>query len=142
MRPLSATRITQVAAPIERVFHTLTDPTSIARWLPGASEVKANGPLKRGGQLRVLYGERQVVFEIVDHKAPYTFGWVEREGRRGVKTFFRLDWAGGSTALTVRDVWEPPSVAAWFRGVLTGKRKPEAQIEKIVQGLRVAVAEI
>jgi uncharacterized protein YndB with AHSA1/START domain len=141
MRPIAATKVTSLAAPIERVFEVLTDPTLMARWLPDAASVQATGPLKRGQQVRVRYGERDVLLEIVDHKAPYTFGWVEREGRRGVKTFFRLDWAGGSTAVTVRDIWEPPSVGAWIKAKFTGKRRPTAQAERILQGLKMAVAE-
>lgn len=141
MPQIQATRVAQLAAPIERVFEVLTDPARMARWLPGAASVQANGPLKRGGQVRVRYGERNVLLEIVDHKAPYTFGWIEREGRRGVKTFFRLDWAGGSTAVTVRDVWQPPTFKAWVRGKFSGKRKPEVQVERILHGLKMAVAE-
>jgi uncharacterized protein YndB with AHSA1/START domain len=141
MRPIAATKVTSLAAPIERVFEVLTDPTRMARWLPDVAAVEASGPLKRGAQARVRYGERTIVLEIVDHKAPYTFGWIEREGRRGVKTFFRLDWAGGSTAVTVRDIWTPPSLKAWFKAKLTGKRRPDAQAERILQGLRVVVAE-
>jgi hypothetical protein len=97
--------------------------------------------LKRGQQVRVRYGERNVLLEVVGHKAPYTFGWIEREGRRGVKTFFRLDWAGGSTAVTVRDIWQPPSLKAWFKAKMTGKRRPAAQAERILQGLRAVVQE-
>ena len=141
MRAIAATKATQLSAPIERVFQVLTDPARMARWLPDAAAVEANGPLKRGGQVRVRYGERNVLLEIVDHKAPYTFGWVEREGRRGVKKFFRLDWAGGSTAVTVRDIWEPPSLKAWVKAKLTGKRRPDAQADRILQGLKMAVAE-
>jgi hypothetical protein len=58
-----------------------------------------------------------------------------------VKTFFRLDWAGGSTAVTVRDIWEPPSVGAWIKAKFTGKRRPNAQAERILQALKMAVAE-
>lgn len=141
MRAVTATRIAQVSAPIERVFEILTSPASMARWLPGANAVEASGPLRRGGQVHVSFGERRVVLEVVDHKAPYTFGWVEREGRRGVKTFFRLDWAGGSTAVTVRDVWQPPSFKAWLRGKVGSKRKPDLQVERILTGLRAVLAE-
>lgn len=141
MRPVSATRVTQLSAPIEKVFALLTDPRAISQWLPGADDVAATGPLNRGDQINVRFGNRLVVLEVVDCKAPYTFGWVEREGRRGVKTFFRLDWAGGSTAVTVRDVWEPPSVGAWLHGTIGGKRRPDLQIERIMTGLRVALAE-
>ena len=141
MRRIAATKVTSLAAPIERVFEVLTDPALMARWLPDAASVQASGPLKRGQQVRVRYGERDVLLEIVDHKAPYTFGWIEREGRRGVKTFFRLDWAGGSTAVTVRDIWEPPSIKAWIKAKFTGKRRPTAQAERILQGLKLALAE-
>jgi uncharacterized protein YndB with AHSA1/START domain len=80
MRPIAATKVASLAAPIERVFDVLTDPSRMARWLPDAASVQANGPLKRGCQVHVRYGERNVTLEIVDHKAPYTFGWWNAKG--------------------------------------------------------------
>ena len=141
VQPHATTLTAQVAAPIERVFAALTDPAAMSRWLPAASAVQAadEGGVRRGGKMRVAYGARQALLEIVDHKPPYTFGWVEREGRPGAKTFFRLDWNGGTTAVTVRDIWEPQSAGAWFKSKIGNKRDAKRTLDGIVQGLRAVV---
>jgi hypothetical protein len=142
VKPNATTLTAQVGAPIERVYAALTDPAAMARWLPAASAVEATepGPVHRGGRMRVSFGARQALLEIVDHKPPYTFGWVEREGRPGAKTFFRLDWNGGSTAITVRDVWEPLSAAAWVKSKVSAKRDPKRTLDSMVQGLRAVLS--
>jgi hypothetical protein len=70
---------------------------------------------------------------------PHTFGWVERGERRGWKTLFRLDAAGGSTAITIRSVWVPLSVGAWVRGRFLQKRKVQGQLNAILHNLQIAL---
>jgi len=140
MRSIDHTLITQVGAPIERVFAVLTDPARIPEWLPMCESVEIDGPMKRGSRLRVHFADHRLsVFEIVDYQAPSTFGWVEHGGREGAKTFFRLDFAGGATAITIKDVWQPPSLLAWLKARLFPKRNTARQMDRAVQSLRLAV---
>jgi uncharacterized protein YndB with AHSA1/START domain len=140
MRSIDHTLITQVGAPIDRVFAVLTDPVRIPEWLPMCESVEADGPVRRGARLRVRFADhRETEFEIVDYQAPATFGWIEHGGREGAKTFFRLDFAGGATALTVKDVWKPPTLLSWLRARLFPKRNTARQLDRAVQSLRLAV---
>ncbi len=119
MRPVAHTLVHSIAAPIDRVFAALTDPTRMPQWLPGCTGVQCSVPFKKGVRFTARFGARATEFEVVDFAAPATFGWVERggrSGRQGWKTFFHLESTNGSTALTIRDVWIPPSVLAWVRG--------------------------
>ena len=140
MRSIDHTLITQVGAPIEKVFAVLTDPVRMPEWLPMCESVEANGPVRRGSRLKVNFSEgRRTEFEVVDFNQPNTFGWVEHGGREGAKTFFRLDFAGGATALTIKDVWRPPSFLAWLKAQLFPKRNTKRQMDRAVQSLRLAV---
>ena len=140
MRSIDHTLITQVGAPIEKVFAVLTDPVRMPEWLPMCESVEANGPVRRGSRLKVHFSEgRRTEFEVVDFNQPNTFGWVEHGGREGAKTFFRLDFAGGATALTIKDVWRPPSFLAWLKAQLFPKRNTKRQMDRAVQSLRLAV---
>src|SRR5437660_12847598 len=142
MRPVSTTIVNHVAAPVERVFALLTDPARIPEWLPGCSGVAATspGPLKKGAKIRVSFGERDTAFEVVDCQPPNTFGWVERGSRQGCKTFFRLDFAGTLTAVTIKHVWPPPSLLALLRGKLRPRRHPHLRLGSTIQNLRLALA--
>jgi len=141
MRSIDHTLITQVGAPIEKVFAVLTDPLRIPEWLPMCESVEANGPVRRGSRLKVHFVDHRLTeFEVVDYHAPSTFGWIEHGGREGAKTFFRLDFAGSSTALTVKDVWRPPTILAWLKAQLFPKRNTKRQMDRAVQSLRLAVS--
>lgn len=140
MRSIDHTLITQVGAPIERVFAVLTDPARMPEWIPMCESIEIEGPMRRGARLRVRFQDaRMTTFEIVDFRAPTTFGWVEHGGREGAKTFFRLDFAGGATALTIKDVWQPPSFTAYLKAWLFPKRNTKRQMDRAVQSLRLAV---
>ena len=136
MRPVSHTLIDHVRAPIDRVFALLSDPARMPEWLPGCSAVETAGPLKNGARLTARFGTRLTEFAIVDFAAPHTFGWVERGQRRGSKSFFRLEFVGGSTSVTVRDEWTPHSLGAWVRGRLLPKRKVQRQLQAILHNLQ------
>ena len=140
MKPIDHTLVTQIGAPIERVFAVLTDPARIPEWLPMCESVETNGPIRRGTKLKVNFADqRKTEFEVVDFQAPSTFGWVEHGGREGAKTFFRLDFAGGATAITIKDVWRPPTFMAWVKARLFPKRNTKRQMDRAVQSLRLAV---
>ncbi len=136
MRRVTRTLIDHVRAPIDRVFALLSDPARMPEWLPGCSAVETEGPLKHGARLQARFGTRLTEFEIVDFAPPNTFGWVEQGQRWGSKTFFRLDFVGGSTSVTVRDEWTPRSLGAWVQGRLLPKREVQRHLKAIVQNLQ------
>ncbi len=136
MRPVSHTLIDHVRAPIDRVFALLSDPARMPEWLPGCTAVEAEAPLKHGARVKVRFGTRLTEFEIVDCAPPNTMGWVERRQRMGSKTFFRLDFVGGSTSVTVRDEWTPRSLGAWVQGRLLPMRDVPRYLKSILQNLQ------
>jgi len=141
MKPIDHTLVSHVAAPIEKVFAVMTDPARIPEWLPACKAASLTGAMRKGARVKLRFGEtRETEFEIVDFQAPQTLGWAERGARKGYKTFFRLDFAGGSTAITIRSVWTPPSVSAWVKGKLSGKRNVTQMMDGVVQNLRAAVS--
>jgi len=139
MRPVTYTLTTVVPAPVERVFQTLTDPLTMNQWLPSARAVEAVAPLKKGSRLRVVYDTREAEIEIVDFNQPSVFGWSERSGRRSWRTFFRLEFAGASTRLTVQVVWQAPSLVAWLKVRVKQNRNVTGQMDVMVQNLRIAL---
>ena len=139
MKPVTYTLTTVVPAPVERVFQTLTDPLTMPQWLPSARAVEAVAPLKKGSRLRVVYDTREAEIEIVDFNQPSVFGWSERSGRRSWRTFFRLEFAGASTRLTVQVVWQAPSLVAWLKVRLKQSRNVTGQMDVMVQNLRIAL---
>jgi uncharacterized protein YndB with AHSA1/START domain len=140
MPPVAHTLVNTVRAPTSTVFALLTDPVRIPDWLPGCTAVQSDGPFQTGARFTVHFGARQTAFEIVDFVRPATFGWVERGGRKGWKTFFRLDAVRGSTTITIRAVWIPHSFLAWLRGRLIEKRKGLRQLEEILKNLQSVLA--
>ncbi len=141
MEPVVYTLTTVVPAPMDRVFEILTDPHRMAQWLPAARAVEAIAPLKKGSRLRIVFDTREAEIEIVDHNPPTVFGWSERAGRRAWRTYFRLEFAGGSTHLTVQQVWQAPSLLAWIKVKLRQHRNVTVQMEGMVQNLRMVLAE-
>jgi uncharacterized protein YndB with AHSA1/START domain len=136
MRTVSHTLIEFISAPIDQVFALVSDPHQMTTWLPDCTAVETAEPLRKGRRLTVHFGPRITEFEIVDFAPPRTFGWIERGLRKGAKTFFQLDAAGTSTAVTIRDVWIPPSVAAWLRARVRPKRQGPRQLKQILENLR------
>jgi hypothetical protein len=91
--------------------------------------------------LRVVYDTREAEIEVVDYNQPSVFGWSERSGRRLWRTYFRLEFAGASTRLTVQTVWQAPSLFAWLKVKVRQSRNVTGQMESMVQNLRMALAE-
>ena len=140
MRPITYTLTSTIPAPIEQVFAALTDPNRMAQWLPAARAVEVTAPLHLGSRFRVLFDSRDSEVEVVDFNPNTVFGWVERVGRRQWKTYFRLDFAGASTQLTVQQVWVPPSPWAWLKVRLRPSRNVPARLDTMVQNLRTVLA--
>jgi uncharacterized protein YndB with AHSA1/START domain len=140
MDPVTYTVTTQLPAPMERVFELLADPAKIARWLPAARAVSADGPLLKNAKLTIDFGERIAECDIVEYNPPRGFGWIERGGRRNWKTMFRLEFAGGTTSLTIQQVWLPASFLSWLRVKLRPNRNVPARLNAIVQNLRTALS--
>lgn len=142
MKPVTYTLESTIPAPVTRVFELLTDPTRMAAWLPAAKAVELEGPapMRKGSRLRVLYEGRETEIEVIDYNPEKVFGWIERTGRSHWKTFFRLDFAGTSTQLTVQQVWTPPSLLALLRVRIQPNRNVQARLNMIVQNLRMEAA--
>ena len=141
MRPVTFTHTTTVPARPEQVFDAITDPLRMALWLPSARAVEApEGPLRVGSRIRVVYDARDTEIEVVDLNPPKVFGWAERVGRRQWRTFFRLEFAGSSTKLTVTQVWNPPSLLAWLKVRFRPSRNVPARLATMVQNLRTVMA--
>ena len=140
MRPITYTMTTTMPATVEQVFQALTDPHQMALWLPAARAVEAVSPLKKGSRIRVVYDTRDTEIEVVDFNPSTVFGWAERVGRRQWKTFFRLEFAGAATRLTVQQVWIPPSWGAWLRVKFRSNRNVPARLDSMVQNLRTVMA--
>lgn len=140
MRPVAHTLIESVQVPMAQVFAFLTSPGRIPDWLPDCTGVEYEAPLKRGARFTAHFGKRVTEFEVVDYAPPATFGWSERGERQGSKTFFRLDGNGGSTALTVREVWMPRSLLGWFRGHCRDKRAVDRRLSVVVENIRAIEA--
>jgi len=140
MRPITYTLTTTIPAPAEQVFRALSDPHQMARWLPAARAVEAVSPLNKGSRIRVVYDTRETEIEVVDFNPSTVFGWAERVGRRQWKTFFRLEFAGGATRLTVQQVWTPPSWMAWLKVKFRSNRNVPSRLDSMVQNLRTVLA--
>src|SRR5438445_195612 len=138
MRPVSTTLGNYVLAPVERVFDLLTDPTRIQHWLPGCRTVKPHppGPLTNGSRLSVWFGNRATTLEIIELSPPTAFSWADREKRIGSQTQFKLQFAGGTTIITMRDVWTPMSLGHLLRGRFLGRRNARKMFEAVIDNLR------
>ncbi len=136
MRPVAHTLVQSVQVPMAQVFAFLTSPGRMPDWLPDCTLVEYEAPLKRGAKFTARFGERVSEFEVVDYAPPATFGWAERRGRKGSKTFFRLEGRAGSTALTIREIWTPRSLLGWFLGRMRQRREVERRLNGVVQRVR------
>lgn len=144
MRPVSLTYTGTVGVGIEEVFELLTDPTRMAEWLPNCISV-VPGPQNRGkGDRHRLHFERSgrkaaAVIEIIEYAPPTGYGWVEIIHRRGSKTFFKLEFQGGTTRITMKCVWMPASWRAWLLGQFYRRRSAHKMFDGLLQNLRKAL---
>src|SRR5437867_3644906 len=141
MRTVATTVSKDILPPVHRVVQLVTDPPRLPLWLPGCSSAELpppSGPMKKGARVKVHFGTRATTFEVVDFAEPYSFGWVEIGARTGCKMFFQLDFAGSLTAVTIKDVWDPPSLVALVRAKLRPRRFPAPRLDRTIQNLRLA----
>ncbi len=140
-RPVTVTFSGTIGAPIEKVFALLTDPARLPDWLPHCQAVKAGNPERgKGEHWRLLFhnGLRKidVEIEIIDYSPPYTFGWVEHRRRAGTKHFFKLQFSGGATRITMKHSWTAPNLRAWLLGHLYRRRNAKRMFDGLLQNLR------
>src|SRR5690348_5925429 len=144
MRPVSLTFSGHVGVSIEAVFKLLTDPTRRAEWLPNCVSV-VPGPQGKGkGDRHRLHFERNgrkadAVIEVIEFAPPTSYGWVEIIHRRGSKTYFKLEFQGGSTRITMKHVWTPASWRAWLLGQFYRRRSAHRMFDGLLQNLRKAL---
>jgi uncharacterized protein YndB with AHSA1/START domain len=139
MRPLAFTYSGTVAAPMGDVFALLADPTRLPEWLPGCRAV-VPGAGGKGARHRLSVdrgGRRtEIVIEIIEYDPPTAYGWVEILHRRGAKTFFKLGFQGGSTAITMKQVWVPGSWRTWLLGQFYRRRNAHRTFDRLLQNVR------
>lgn len=131
----TATLTGSLPAPVERVFELLTDPARMPLWLSGCRSVSPTTPLKKGSKIRVEFARGAVDFIIIDLFPHATFGWME-QGRGGLQTMFKLEFAGSMTTVTMRQVWTPKSFRAWFLGTLLRRRSARRMFDTAMVELR------
>ncbi len=116
MRPVSFTYHGTVGVSIDRVFELIADPVRMPEWLPNCT-FAVPGPNRKGkGDRHRLHFERNgrkadAVIEIIEYVPPTTYGWVEIIHRRGAKTFFKLEFQGGSTRINHEARLDPRHLA-------------------------------
>ncbi len=144
MRPVSLTYAGTVGVSIEKVFELISDATRMPEWLPNCTAA-VPGPTHRAkGARHRLRFERQgrkidIVIEVIEYEPPTTYGWVEIIRRRGSKTFFKLQFAGGSTHITMKQVWVPTNWRSWLLGQFYRRRNAHRMFDGLLQNLRKAL---
>lgn len=90
----------------------------------------------KGARLLARFGGRTTTLEITDFIPPTTLGWAEHGTRAGSKTFFKLDFAGATTAIKMMHISTFPNLRAWLRAKLNNRRNPRRQLDQTLQNLR------
>jgi len=144
MRPVSLTYTGTVGVTIQDVFDLISDASRMPEWLPNCVST-VPGPTNKGkGDRHRIHFERQgrkadAVIEVIEYEPPTTFAWVEIIFRRGSKTFFKLDFQGGTTKITMKCVWVPASWRAWLLGQFYRRRSAHKMFDGLLQNLRKAL---
>ena len=144
MRPQSFTYTGSVGVPIEDVFSLISDAARMPEWLPYCTAtVPGPGHKGKGDRHRVTFErdgrKMDIVIEIIEFVPPTTLGWVEIIHRRGTKTFFKLQFAGGVTHITMKQVWTPASWRMWLVGHFSRRRNAHRMFDSLLQNLRKAL---
>lgn len=145
MRPVSFTYSASVPSPIDRVFALISDPLRMPEWLPRCIAVKSttNDRVGKGARYKVTFqrdaNRHESVVEIIDFQPPHTFGWVEIYHRAGSKTFFGLSFAGGSTKVTLKHIWQPTGFRSWLNGQFYRRRNSRRMFDGLINNLRKAL---
>ena len=144
MRPISLTYSGLVGVPIEEVFELLSDASRMPEWLPNCTAT-VPGPTRKGkGDRHHIHFERDgrkadAVIEVIEFVPPTTYAWVEIIHRRGAKTFFKLEFQGGATRITMKHIWAPSGLRAWLLGHFYRRRSAHRMFDRLLQNLRKAL---
>ncbi len=117
------------------LFDVLTDPARIPAWMPHCHSAKCDGPLRKKSRVTLEFGRRSIELVITEFTAPTSLGWTERSPRDGAQVFFQLDFGGGTTTLTMKEIW-PTSGIRGRLGKLFGRRNAQKRFDGMVQNLR------
>ena len=117
------------------LFDILTDPARIPAWLPHCHSANAEGPLRKKSRVTFEFGRRTVEVILTEFTAPTSLGWTEKKPRNGAQVFFQLDFGGGTTTLTVKEVW-PTTGIRGLLGKLFGRRNAQRRFDAMIQNLR------
>ncbi len=144
MRPVSLRYSGTVGTSIDKVFELLADPTRMPEWLPNCTTaVPGPQPRGKGARHRVRFERKgrkiDIVIEVIEYEPPTSYGWVEIIHRRGSKTFFKLQFAGGSTRITMLHLWVPGGWRAWLIGQFYRRRNAHRMFDGLLQNLRKAL---
>ena len=146
MGPVSFTYSGTVPAPIDKVFALISEPLRMPEWLPRCIAVKATTNEDRpgkGARYKLTFQRdihrHESVIEIIDFSPPHTFGWVEIYHRAGSKTFFGLGFAGGSTKVTLKHIWQPTGFRSWLNGQFYRRRNAHRMFDGLLNNLRKAL---
>jgi hypothetical protein len=121
---------------MSELFDILTDPARIPAWMPHCHAAASDGPLRKKTRLTLEFGRRTVELVIIAFAAPTTIGWAETAPRKGAQTFFQLDFGGGTTTLTFKEVWPDAGLKAWLLGSLFRRRNAQKRFDGMIQNLR------
>ena len=140
MRPAESHHADVIPAPAEKIFALLVDPQRMSQWLPFCRDVKTKSPgVHKGTRLMVTFPSGIPEFEVVDFQVDKTLGWIDRIGRKGSKTFIRLEFAGAMTRISFKEVAEAQGAGAWIKTQLNNRRDPVFSFRAAVQNLRKMV---
>ena len=120
---------------MSEVFDILSDPERIPDWLPGCRAAKCEGPLRKKSRVTLSFGRRAVDFVVSEYSAPTSIAWTELAPRDGAQIFFQLAFGGGTTKLTVKEVWPTAGIRGLW-GKLFGRRNAKRLFDGVVQNLR------
>jgi len=146
MGPVSFTYSASVPAPIDRVFALISDPLRMPEWLPNCVAVRETTGKRtagKGARYKLTFQrdthQHESVIEIIDFSVPHTFGWVEIYHRAGSKTFFALGFAGGSTKVSLKHIWQPSGFRSWLNGQFYRRRNAHRMFSGLINNLRKAL---
>ena len=123
---------------IEPLFALISDPDKMPQWLLGCRSAVADTGVRKGTRLQVNFGRGPVELLVTDFAPPNVFGWAEHgtTARQGSHTMFKLEFAGGSTNVSMRYVWSPKTLRAWIMGSLLRRRSARRMFETAMVELR------
>lgn len=95
-----------IKAPIETVWHVLSDFEAWPRWNKSISRIKLEGPINPGTTFVWMAGGSKIISRLEEVDAPKTLAWTGRTlGIRAVHTW-RLDEAADGTRVYTEESFE------------------------------------